>query len=444
MFNQTTLFLNFSLPDVLCFPVLFLAVIFFTVWCFTLHIYRDLRLFVARKEHIRSFAEMGSTASIGGGGGGGGGIPPPSAHALIDLLDTVRDWDPVTVPGCREKILEGRASTTAVLGAEVGGDGEPSRKASVRGGTSGGGSSSDSSSDSYSAGEEGGRVAGRSTAGGRTVGGQERLQAAMKLMMNTPSFSPTPMPGSVLRQKAILDGLLQELQQHPVSLVGPGEGTLVIKALTYAAKQKDPMAFVNKLIAGDPATEGEDQAAEGDVRGDPLAWRMFLNVHALLQTFKALNGTEATQLGQLVGSLSAENELWLALVLSHPVMQEVTEAELAALLCGLLLDGYKATNAFFQQKPSERVVVSRSLSLDNFKALIVHFNYQLSHLYCSPPSFLPSLLPSLLPSYTIPLTRRRLTPSHCAYLLYENICFLRQSLLHPGLVRCTDSSGRNA
>ena len=55
----------------------------------------------------------------------------------------------------------------------------------------------------------------------------------------------------------------------------------------------------------------------------------------------------------MVGSLSADNELWLALVLRHPLVQSLNEAELAGLMCGIVIDGYKSSNAYFMHKPSD-------------------------------------------------------------------------------------------
>jgi hypothetical protein len=43
-----------------------------------------------------------------------------------------------------------------------------------------------------------------------------------------------------------------------------------------------------------------------------------------LQTHLALDGVVATDLGQMVGSLSSDNELWLAMVLTRESVQNLT------------------------------------------------------------------------------------------------------------------------
>ena len=42
-----------------------------------------------------------------------------------------------------------------------------------------------------------------------------------------------------------------------------------------------------------------------------------------------------------MGSLSSDNELWLALVLRHPAVQMLNAAEFGAVICSVVVDGYK-------------------------------------------------------------------------------------------------------
>ena len=57
----------------------------------------------------------------------------------------------------------------------------------------------------------------------------------------------------------------------------------------------------------------------------------------------------------MVGSLSADNELWLALVLRRDSVQQLNAAELGAVMCSIVVDGYKASNAYFKYRPSDNV-----------------------------------------------------------------------------------------
>ena len=79
-----------------------------------------------------------------------------------------------------------------------------------------------------------------------------------------------------------------------------------------------------------------------------------------------------------MGSLSSDNELWLALVLRNSAVQNLTAAEFGGVMCSVLLDGHKvgiltarlimecgnfslteiisqASNAFFKERPSDNV-----------------------------------------------------------------------------------------
>ena len=75
----------------------------------------------------------------------------------------------------------------------------------------------------------------------------------------------------------------------------------------------------------------------------------------ILQQFNALDGTTATPFGNMVSSLSGDNELWLALVLKNENLENLSPGELGAVLCSVVVDGFKASNAYFKNRPSENV-----------------------------------------------------------------------------------------
>jgi len=77
----------------------------------------------------------------------------------------------------------------------------------------------------------------------------------------------------------------------------------------------------------------------------------------MLHKFDAMDeNSRPTDFGRLVGSLSGDNELWAALAVQRDSMKLLNCAELAAVMCGLVTDGYKAKNAYFRYKPSNRVL----------------------------------------------------------------------------------------
>jgi len=167
---------------------------------------------------------------------------------------------------------------------------------------------------------------------------------AMDEAYRSKPFPVQQVPGSLVRQRRMIQEIEEELSSSPITQ--GGEGKLVLDALRYAASLKDPLGFV----ASKPQTS-ENLNGTSDV----FAWRMFQSVVTVLQKFGALENTTASDLGQMVGSLSADNELWLAMVLQHEGMRYLEPAEFAAVIAALVIDGYKASNAMFKYKASDRV-----------------------------------------------------------------------------------------
>ena len=72
---------------------------------------------------------------------------------------------------------------------------------------------------------------------------------------------------------------------------------------------------------GEGGGGGSGEGGEGGERGEggeaavDESWVQFQAVCDVLRTYGALDGYAATELGELVGALSGDNELWLALVL---------------------------------------------------------------------------------------------------------------------------------
>ena len=168
------------------------------------------------------------------------------------------------------------------------------------------------------------------------------MAQALYAVQTSQPFPVPAIPGSLVRHREIVAELQAELSQSEIAQNKDGE--LVLDALRYAAGLRDPMGFIN-------GTPKEQNSRSGEI----FAWKMFQAALKVLQQFKALDGTVATDLGQVVASLSADNELWLALVILHPSAQQLTASELAAVLCSIVVDGHKAQGAFFRHQPSDRV-----------------------------------------------------------------------------------------
>lgn len=171
------------------------------------------------------------------------------------------------------------------------------------------------------------------------------LLEALDAVFTSPAIPIHPFPGSVVRQQLIVKEIYDELVKSPI--YNSDDEELVVQALQYAATLKDPVAFVTS------------SSTTGDQRnlGEVYAWKMFQNVLKVLQETNALNGTIATDLGWMVGSLTSDNELWLAIVLRSPNIRNLSQGELAAVMSSLVVDGFKASNSFFKYPASENVQV---------------------------------------------------------------------------------------
>lgn len=256
---------------------------------------RDLRVLVVQKEHIKSFLDDDVS------------LPPRAASALLQALDHVDVWDEVELPGGRKPIIEGRLQIDVATGV----------------------STSVSVVDPNELNE---------------------LRYAIQTVRESPVAPVKDVPGAVIRQQNIVKELEVELAETQVAKAG--DEMLVIDALRYAASQKDPMAFVMGDGPGQRGSQSNDRKPK-----EAFAWRMFQNVLKVLRDFGAMQQeeTRSTELGQMVGSLSADNELWLGLVLQHPNIVSLKPAELAAVVSSVVVDGYKASNAYIKYRPSEPV-----------------------------------------------------------------------------------------
>ena len=175
-----------------------------------------------------------------------------------------------------------------------------------------------------------------------------KMQSALQLIKNfDPCPSPPQTPGSIIKQKNILNEIEKEYLNHPITK-SPGEEKKLIEALRYVASLKDPINFVGKSSKNELSNKSNGTM-------EVFAWKMFKNVYRILQKFEALNGVTATELGEMVSSLSSDNELWLAMVLKHPFMEQLSVSEFGAMINSVLTDGYKSSNAFFKHKPSDRM-----------------------------------------------------------------------------------------
>lgn len=185
----------------------------------------------------------------------------------------------------------------------------------------------------------------------------EEFIVAMEFMHETPPFETEPLPGSMQKAQQVLDNLRQELSQHPVVINGDDE--MLTKAMIYVSELRDPASFVN-------ANNGKDKKENNEI----IAWTMFKSVTKILKKFGALTKEDkATEFGQMVASLSADNELWLALIATNPIIAQLDANEFAGLISTTMIDEYKAQNGFFKKPAPKKVMSAVNALMDDYVAL---------------------------------------------------------------------------
>ena len=254
------------------------------------------QLLVVRKEHIVQFAEPEDC------------LPLARAQALVDVLLANNGWGEFSL-----------SSSPSVIGLSAPNLGE--------GGS--GGATALRALQSIDAAAEAAVNKSTDTANAAVA----VAQAIAAVRSSQEALPRQELPGSLIRQREVVAELERELSQSAIQQAD--EGNLVLEALRYAASLRDPMGFINGSPKG-----GASGEAKG---GDFFAWKMFQSSLKVLGQFNALEtagpggATKATNLGQVVGSLNSDNELWLALVVLHPAVQGLKPEVSAAATLSLSL-----------------------------------------------------------------------------------------------------------
>ena len=206
------------------------------------------------------------------------------------------------------------------------------------------------------------------------------LGLALEGVRQAKPFPQPQLPGSVVRQQMIIDDIKGLMAAHPVSINGEGEA--VLNALRYAAALKDPVGFVSASPDKVPDGPGDPFAwkvfqnvvkillefgamVPGDAVVEP-AVAVDATVDAVAAVVEDAIGSSPpqaagaeessgssaaglasggasgggytgvkavkpakpvpTELGRMVSSLSADNELWLALTLQLDSVQNLTSS----------------------------------------------------------------------------------------------------------------------
>lgn len=169
----------------------------------------------------------------------------------------------------------------------------------------------------------------------------------------TPEEDPT-----FLAQQGLVHDLQHQVGKHPISQ--QNDSKLIVEAVKYLGEVNNPMMWLDQQPSMEmQVTNSNNTTTTTTPQYNIYAWKLFENTLRILQKFNALDENyQTTPFGQLVSSLTTENELWLAMILQQEGVERLEAPELAALVCATMIDGKRASNTYVKTEPSENVKVS--------------------------------------------------------------------------------------
>ncbi|MBO8234463.1 DEAD/DEAH box helicase [Prochlorococcus marinus XMU1419] len=160
------------------------------------------------------------------------------------------------------------------------------------------------------------------------------LEVSKKIDLQTPQYDLTT---EVLAQQQQINNLEEIVTDHPAHRFGDSR-----KLKKYRKRIVDVEQEINmrkKLL--------EDKENHN--------WRTFTNLIKILNHFGCLNDLELTEVGQTVGAIRSENELWIGLVLVSGYLDDLDPPELAAIIQAICVD-IRRPNLWCNFKPSLKVI----------------------------------------------------------------------------------------
>ncbi|CAM9173266.1 unnamed protein product [Choristocarpus tenellus] len=156
-----------------------------------------------------------------------------------------------------------------------------------------------------------------------------------------PPVPEPPMPKHILRQISVMERVRDQMEDHPVHSFPNVEEVIAISG--------DIIGLEKKVRSVKKKERSLTQSS----------WEQFKSVSRVLMAYDALeevpDGAKPTQFGEVVGSINAENELWIALVLTMPTIVTLSATELAGLMPAILNESTRS-NLFSLYGPSDALV----------------------------------------------------------------------------------------
>jgi len=196
------------------------------------------------------------------------------------------------------------------------------------------------------------------------------LEVSKKNDLQTPQYDLTK---EVLAQKQQIHNLEETVTDHPAHRFGDSK-----KLKKYRKRIIDVEQEINirKKLLQDKENHN---------------WRTFTDLIKILNHFGCLNDLELTEVGQTVGAIRSENELWIGLVLVSGYLDDLDPPELAAIIQAICVD-VRRPNLWCNFKPSLKVIDVFN-ELDGLRKLV---SFQQNKFHIEIPIYLETELTGII------------------------------------------------
>ncbi|MDC3051944.1 DEAD/DEAH box helicase [Acidimicrobiaceae bacterium] len=160
------------------------------------------------------------------------------------------------------------------------------------------------------------------------------LEVSKKIDLQTPQYD---LSTEVLAQQQQINNLEETVNDHPAHRFGDSRKLKKYRKRIVDVEQE---IYMRKKLLEDKENHN---------------WRTFTDLIKILNHFGCLNDLELTEVGQTVGAIRSENELWIGLVLVSGYLDDLDPPELAAIIQAICVD-IRRPNLWCNFKPSLKVI----------------------------------------------------------------------------------------
>ena len=196
------------------------------------------------------------------------------------------------------------------------------------------------------------------------------LEVSKKNDLQTPQYDLTT---EVLAQQQQINNLEETVNDHPAHRFGDSRKLKKYRKRIVDVEQE---IYMRKKLLEDKENHN---------------WRTFTDLIKILNHFGCLNDLELTEVGQTVGAIRSENELWIGLVLVSGYLDDLDPPELAAIIQAICVE-VRRPNLWCNFKPSLKVIDVFN-ELDGLRKLV---SFQQNKFHIEIPIYLETELTGII------------------------------------------------